>query len=103
MNATDFPQRSDRSLPVTLMGEGRDLAFAQGPLVRNEAADSSQLNLREQFLKYLGVALKHRWLILACCISGLVIGFLVTFASTPIYQATATIQIDLVAPKVVKL
>ena len=59
--------------------------------------------LRDEFFKYLGLALKHRWLVLACCVSGLVIGFLITFMSTPIYRATATIKVELDAARVVKL
>ncbi len=60
-------------------------------------------NLREQFFKYLGLALKHRWLILGCCGAALAIGLAVTYTSTPIYQASVTIQIDQYAPKVVKV
>ena len=56
-----------------------------------------------EVFKYIGLALKHRWLVLACCVSGLVIGFLITFMSTPIYRAVATIKVDLDAARVVKL
>ena len=58
---------------------------------------------RELFFKVLGLALKHRWLILICAAAGLLVGVYVTITATPIYQATATIEIQLEAPKVVKL
>ena len=40
------------------------------------------------------MTLKYRWLIAGICSAALVIGFLVTFVSTPIYRATTVIQID---------
>jgi polysaccharide biosynthesis transport protein len=46
--------------------------------------------------------LKYRWLIIAICGLALAIGFIQTFTSTPIYQATVTIQIDRQTPKLVK-
>src|SRR5262249_53448204 len=60
-------------------------------------------NFRKYFFTYLGIVLKYRWLILTCCVLSLAIGFIATFTSTPIYEATATIQIDRQAQKVVKL
>jgi capsular exopolysaccharide synthesis family protein len=104
MNAPDFnfgPERRDRGL--TVMGDQRDLVIGTYPTAGTAPAEPDGPNLRDQFFKLLGVALKHRWLVLACCVGGLVIGFLVTFTSTPIYRATATIQVDLAAAKVVKL
>ena len=50
----------------------------------------------------LALALKYRWLIIAVSGLALAIGFIQTFTSTPIYQATVTIQIDRQAPKLVK-
>ncbi len=51
----------------------------------------------------IGLALKHRWLILTVCAVALAIGFIVTFTTTPIYRATVSIQIDRQPPKVVKM
>src|SRR5262245_301428 len=90
-------------LPAAFVGEKGDLAFAHARFAEPTAGEPDGLNLRDEFFKYLGLALKHRWLILAGCISGLVIGFLVTFTSTPIFRATATIKVDLDAAKIVKL
>src|SRR5262245_10480904 len=109
MNVPQFnfdSARRDRGLPTLVMDDGRDRmpGGVQTPALADPAAvEPNGLRLQDQFFKYLGLALKHRWLILACCIGGLVIGFLVTFTSTPIYRATATIKIDLDAAKVVKL
>jgi succinoglycan biosynthesis transport protein ExoP len=90
-------------LPTAFTGDGRDLVSAHERIAGPAAGEPDGPNLRDEFFKYLGLALKHRWLILAGCVSGLVIGFLVTFTSTPIYRATATIKVDLDAAKVVKL
>ena len=104
MNAPDFnfgPERRERGL--TVVGDRRDLVIGTYPTAGAAPAEPDGPKLRDQFFKILGLALKHRWLVLACCVGGLVIGFLVTFTSTPIYRATATIQVDLAAAKVVKL
>jgi len=90
-------------LPMAFKGDARDLVSALGRIAEPAAGEPAGPNLRDEFFKYLGLALKHRWLLLAGCVSGLVIGFLVTFTSTPIYRATATIKVDLDAAKVVKL
>src|SRR5262245_57345909 len=105
MNAplTFGPESRGRGLPTAFMGDERDFVSARGRIAESVAGEPDGLNFRNEFFKYLGLALKHRWLILAGCVSGLVIGFLVTFTSTPIYRATATIKVDLDAAKVVKL
>src|SRR5437660_3748490 len=90
-------------LPMAFNGDGRDLVSALGRIAEPAAGEPAGPNLRDEFFKYLGLALKHRWLLLAGCVSGLVIGFLVTFTSTPIYRATATIKVDLDVAIVVKL
>src|SRR3954454_20921671 len=109
MNAPYFDSSENRnlSLPTTVVSGGRDRTSAHGRAVAlaepAAAVEPEAPNRRDQFFKYLGLALKHRWLILACCAGGLVSGFLITFTSTPIYRAMATIQIDVVAARVVKL
>jgi polysaccharide biosynthesis transport protein len=106
MNAPNFdfgPERRGGGLPTAFMGDRRELVIAPGRIAEPVAGEPDEPNLRDEFFKYLGLALKHRWLILAGCVSGLVIGFLVTFTSTPIYRATATIKVDLEAAKIVKL
>src|SRR5262245_33282281 len=103
MNAHFDPESRGGGLPTAFMGDRRDLASARAGIAELAAGEFDGPNLRDEFFKYLGLALRHRWLILAGCVSGLVIGFLVTFTSTPIYRATSTIKVDLDAAKVVKL
>ena len=112
MNAPDFnfgPERRDRGLPTSIIRGGRDMGSAMGPVpamgpsVESTAAEPEGLNLRDEFFKIIGLAIKHRWLVLACCLCGLFIGFVVTFTTTPIYRATATIKVDPEAARVVKL
>src|SRR5262245_14860716 len=64
--------------------------------------DESGTDYRKYFFLCLGLVLKYRWLIIAFSGLALAIGFIQTFTATPIYQATATIQIDRQAPKLVK-
>ena len=49
-------------------------------------------DFRKLFFACVALALKYRWLILAICALALAIGFIQAFISTPIYQATVTIQ-----------
>ena len=106
MNAPNFdfgPERRGGGLPTPITVHGRDLVPGIGRAAEYAAAEPDGPNFRDEFFKYIGLALKHRWLVLACCVSGLVIGFLITFTSTPIYRASATIKVDLDAARVVKL
>ena len=68
-----------------------------------DAKDEPEGDFRKSLFTYLGIALKYQWLILTFCGVGLVIGYIVNFTSTPIYRATATIQIDRQAPRIVKI
>jgi polysaccharide biosynthesis transport protein len=53
------------------------------------------------FYKYLRIITKYRWLILSTTVTALVLAAIVTFLTTPIYRATASLQIDREAVKVV--
>src|SRR5262245_7498938 len=64
--------------------------------------DESGTDYRIYFFLGLSLLLKYRWLIIAISGLALALGFIQTFTATPIYQATATIQIDRQAPKLVK-
>src|SRR5262245_9323738 len=106
MNAPNFnfgPESRGGGLQTAFIGDRRELVIAPGRIAEEAAGKPDGANLRDDFFKYLGLALKHRWLILAGCAGGLVMGFLVTFTSTPIYRAAATVKVDLEAAKVVKL
>ncbi len=107
MNAPNFSfdaeRRSDQ-LPSTSTNGSRSIAYpSYGDYVNFNPQDEPGPDHRKLFFTYLGLALKYRWLILAFCGAALAIGFIITFTSTPIYQATVTIQIDRQAPKIVKL
>ena len=53
-------------------------------------ADGASFDLR----KYLWLLFKHRWLILGAVTLTVCVGLVTTFLSTPIYRASATIQIN---------
>jgi polysaccharide biosynthesis transport protein len=55
------------------------------------------------FYKYLRILTKYRWLIVSTVLSSLLLAAVITFLMTPIYRATASIQIDREAMNVVKL
>jgi capsular exopolysaccharide synthesis family protein len=73
-----------------------------GEFVNFNAPDEQTSSFRKLFFTYVGIALRYRWLIVACCALALAVGFILTYTQTPIYQATATIQIDRQAARVVK-
>ncbi len=60
---------------------------------------SNSFNLAE----YWRLALKHRFLILAVFVSAVVIGVVITLLTTPIYTASATVQIDREAARVLNV
>src|SRR5262249_17958819 len=101
----NFDGRGRSGLPTTavngsvvISGEPREIPFVAG-----DTGAESQSDFRKSLFMYVGIALKYRWLIVTFCGIALAIGFIVNFTSTPIYQATVTIQIDRQAPRVVKL
>jgi polysaccharide biosynthesis transport protein len=55
------------------------------------------------FYKYLRILMKYRWLIAGTVLTCLVLAAVITFLMTPIYRATASIQIDREAMNVVKV
>jgi succinoglycan biosynthesis transport protein ExoP len=52
-------------------------------------------------LHYVNLAVKHRWLLLCALVLGLAAGVVATLLTTPVYRASATIQIDEEPAKVV--
>ena len=109
MNAPNFSfdakDRSDQRQVVVSDG-ARSItgvsAEAYGNFGTNEVVDESAPDYRKYFFLCLALALKYRWLIIAISGLALVIGYIQTFTSTPIYRSTATIQIDRQVPKIVK-
>src|SRR5262249_46753925 len=117
MNAPNFNFDSEgrlpRNLPSTatsgppsITQDSREIAVnfdtQRFDTQRFGSQDEPAHDFRKLFFKYIGLALKYRWLILAVCSLALVVGFILTFTSTPMYQATVTIQINRQAQQVVK-
>ena len=55
------------------------------------------------FYKYLRIASKYKWLIAGIVLTSLLVAALITFLMTPVYRATATLQIDREAMSIVKV
>jgi len=85
------------SRPLIVRG-GRQLATSPGVMdVRDEAGEGINL------AAYWHIIVKHRFVIAGAVAIALAIGLAVTLMTTPIYRATATIQIDREATKVVDI
>lgn len=110
MNAPNFNFDSDGRpdrLPSVTTGGSRAVVRESRefpPAAENYGSeDSGSADYRRLFFMFLGLALKYRWLIAGVSCVALAIGFIFTFVQTPIYRATAVIQIDPQAAKVVKV
>lgn len=85
---------------------GKNSPFGGGEMVSNDTFVASQgsvsdIAFREVSLVQIKAALmRNRLLIGAAIGAGMLAGFLISFLSTPIYQATALLQIDQQAPEV---
>lgn len=107
--ASDFDQMADRQpsgIPVPVADPNRQVeAASYGSLAGASRYGSSYEEPQSPFdpLKYWGLLLKHRWLFLAAAVISFCYGFGITFLATPIYRASATIQIDREIPKIVDL
>ena len=92
MNAPNFSfdaeGRSAR-LPSTAANGSHSITHASREVSVNfdtrklDTQDESASDFRKLFFKYLGLALKYRWLILTFCGLALAIGFIVTFTIDP--------------------
>ena len=106
MNVPNFNFNPDE-LPAVQHGRAPAPVYLRAQLPVNSVDDNfsseEQSDYRKLFYMLLGLVMKHRWLIAGVCSIAIVIGFIVNFVMTPIYRATAIIQIDREAPKVVKL
>src|SRR5689334_21105661 len=97
-------ERRSAGLPSTAAYGSRSVANAPYGYGENNfnAQEGPTSDIRKLFFRYVGLALRYRWLIIACCALSLAIGFFLTYTQTPIYQATVTVQIDRQAARVVK-
>src|SRR5262249_42277602 len=105
MNGPNFnldTQGGNGRLPTVANGPRSVAQAPYGEFVNFNVPDASGPDYRKLFFTYLGLALKYRWLVVACCTLALAIGFVLTYTQTPIYQAVVIIQIDKQAARVVK-
>jgi polysaccharide biosynthesis transport protein len=110
MNAHAFDSTPDQqSGDITVVGPDsrRELGAAQAHSLdsvgRAYGYPNEQPESSFDLLRYWGLLLKYRWIFLVGAISAICIGYGMTFLATPIYRASATIEIDREAPKVVQL
>ena len=91
-------------LPSIAPYGSRSVASAPyGESVNFSTQDEPTSEFRKSFFRYLGLALRYRWLIAVCCALSLAVGFVLTYTQIPIYQATVTVQIDRQAAKIVNV
>src|SRR4051812_30394613 len=101
MNAHFPPDSHSDKLVPALSGAGRSIEIQnENATLLSSGAEPAASSPRLLLLKLLDLLVKYRIFILTCCGAALLMGFLATFLSTPIYRATTTIQIDAQAPKV---
>jgi capsular exopolysaccharide synthesis family protein len=98
------PEGRSARLPSTAVQDPRSVAAyaPYGEYGNLSDEDASTTDYRKLVFKYIGLALKYRWLIIGFCVLALAVGLVVTFTTTPIYQATVTVQIDRQAAKIVR-
>src|SRR6516225_1930100 len=97
-------ERGSARLPSSAANGSRSVAYAPyGEFVNFSAQDEPTSDIRKLLFKYLGLALRYRWLIVVCCGLSLAVGFILTYTQTPIYKATVTVQIEQRVPRVVKI
>lgn len=84
--ATRLPALVDSFLPTADFGAGQAERFAEG---------------RIDLLAYWGVLLKHKWVVIGLAVTILGIGLVISLLKPSIYRASATVQIDREAAKVV--
>ena len=88
------------TLPTSAERSGA-IDFPYGPKGPADKADQKD-NLRFQLLKYIGLGLKHKYLVSAISIVFLFGGFVNTMLTTKIYSAYTTVKIDRSVQRVVK-
>lgn len=100
MNIPRIPSPSGGALPVIAnRARSLDMPYRGGAAPEFDAEGAS---IRDQILKYVGIAIKHRLLIAAFCGAAMFVGLIVTFLTPKVYSASTTIKIDRSVPKVLK-
>jgi len=82
-------------------GHSGAIDFPYGPKGPADKGDEKD-DVRFRVLKYIGIVLKHRYLVLVICTVCLLGGFINTMLTTKIYSAYTTIKIDRAVQTVVK-
>ncbi|MFZ5672254.1 MAG: GumC family protein [Pseudomonadota bacterium] len=96
------PDARDSHLPTAAGGRAVGYPRAPGYPGYPEMVDGADADGFD-FRKYLRILVKHRWVILGSLGICLLLSLIATFLMTPIYQATATLQIDREAANVVQV
>ena len=91
---------SHETLP-TPAGRSGGVDFPYGPKGPADKDDSKD-NARSTLLRYLGLAVKHRYLVSSICIVFLFGGFITTVLTTKIYSASTSIKIERAVQKVIR-
>jgi capsular exopolysaccharide synthesis family protein len=97
-----LPDARDPHLPATAAGRAVGYHRAPGYPGYPELVDGAETEGFD-FRKYLRILHKHRWVIAGCIGTSLLLSLIATFLMTPIYQATATLQIDREVANVVQV
>lgn len=97
-----LPEARDPRLPAPAAGRAVGYPRAPGYPGYPELVDAGDVDGFD-FRKYLRILHKHRWIIAGCAGISLLLSLIATFLMTPIYQATATLQIDREAANVVQV
>jgi polysaccharide biosynthesis transport protein len=105
----EHPERSgfngsprDRAL-TPVPNDPRELWKPNGYPQEDAPYGESEGSFFHDLLRYFWILFRHRWVVLGTAFVFLCAGLLITFLSTPVYRATATIQIDREPAKVVNL
>src|SRR4051812_8963227 len=91
----------DPAVPVVVKAGGRTAPAAQPPSgypPALEFIEPSSDEVKSQILRHLRVLVKRRWLIAGVAAITMALGLISTMMMTPIYTATATLQIDRQVP-----
>lgn len=92
----------DGNLPATVH-TGRAVGYPRPPYGYPDATADAFDNDGFDIRKYLRILYKRRWLILGFMGVSALLGIIASYLMTPIYQATATLQIDREAASVVQV
>jgi capsular exopolysaccharide synthesis family protein len=99
MNIQRLPFRDGSYLPSASQARGVDQPYRGGGAPEFEPRG---MDVRALILMVLGLVIKYRLLIAACCAGALLGGFIVTHLMPRVYSATTTIKIDRSSPTLLK-